>query len=448
MTASIAPAPERRRFPRYTLALPVTLRRKSTDLTLFTVDISRHGAFVRCDPPPPLRQLVQLRFHLPGFGEIDAMCMVARSLQKDHPRGPGMGVDFFALSKDAKVLWERHVQAVKGKGAARLDVVEAAVPLVQSQPLFPTSPPQQLRSFHAEVPVSDAAKRTMEVKPLIEDGDTSTWLTRNSVGDAPIVRTDATPLHVAPSGAAPSGAAASGAAMALEQQLDADDAIEIELDPADFADASSTNLPPLNSAVVMMRLPDRAGLQAFVERDVARGGMFLKTPMTKEVGERLEIVVVHPETDEEFHLDGTVVRRVNVGPLSQRGLGIFFRALTPAKELQLASFVESGAEEIEVGTPIAQQQIDLESAVAHEPDSPELLEALGVYLLDHEGDLGGALTALTRALVLGPSVVAIHATMARAYRKIGDTVRVRAHERVAESLLLMQDRMKRQLGDS
>jgi hypothetical protein len=137
---------------------------------------------------------------------------------------------------------------------------------------------------------------------------------------------------------------------------------------------------------------------------------------------------------------------VLTGPVDQRGLGIFFRALAPEREVHLQDFVEGGIEIVELGTPVTQMQLDLEAAVAREPDSAEALEALGVYLLDDEGDLGGALTALTRALVLGPSVVSIHASLARAYRKIGDTVKVRSHERVAESLMLMQERMKVRLG--
>ena len=56
------------------------------------------------------------------------------------------------------------------------------------------------------------------------------------------------------------------------------------------------------------------------------------------------------------------------------------------------------------------------------------------------------LEAGTRALVLGPSVVSIHASLARAYRRIGDMVKVRAHERVAEALLLMQDKMRVRFG--
>jgi Tfp pilus assembly protein PilZ len=414
---------DKRRFPRFDVSIPVILRRKAGDVTVRSVDVSRHGAFIRLDPPLPLRQLVQLRFRVPDYGDVDAMCMVARSLGRDHPRGPGIGVDFFALSKDAKNTWERFIQNVKaGVIASDEAFTPVGPPLVQGYPLFPSAPPQALAAVPApapEIPSAHGPPSWLETTAPL-----ATSVAAPAAPRGPVTSMMAA-IQVAPEPVPPPRA------LATPPPPPADDA------PPDAADAG---------AVVMLRIPDRDSLRALVERDVARGGMFLKTPLVKEVGEKVAVVLVHPETDEEFHLDGTVVRRVISGPPEQRGLGIFFRAMGPEREAQLHDFVDGGIEVIELGTPVTQMQLDLEAAVAREPDSPEALEALGVYLLDEEGDLGGALTALTRALVLGPSVVSIHASLARAYRKIGDTVKVRAHERVAESLMLMQERMKVRLG--
>lgn len=202
----------------------------------------------------------------------------------------------------------------------------------------------------------------------------------------------------------------------------------------------------VGSSIVIHRLPDADAVRGFIESELGRGGMFLATTLVKEVGEKIDVVLVHPDTDEEFHLDGTVVRRVSSGPHEQRGLGIFFRALTPDLYAKLLAFADSGIEVVELGKPLSERQVELETAVAREPDSAEALEALGSFLLDEEGDLGGSLTALTRALVLGPSQVSIHASLARCYRRIGDHVKVRAHERVAEALMQHQDRLKVRLG--
>jgi Tfp pilus assembly protein PilZ len=416
---------DKRRFPRFDVSIPVIQRRKGGDVTLRTVDVSRHGAFVRLDPPLPLRQLVQLRFRLPELGDVDAMCMVARSLGRDHPRGPGVGVDFFALSKEAKNTWERFITNVK-TGALESD--QAFTPtgptLVQGYPLFPSAPPQtsgsaSVRASAPEIPLAHAPPSWLETTAPLATASAPAAGARGPVTSM-MAALQLTPEPVPPP-----------RALATPPPP-----------PVDDGPPSAPN----EGAVVMLRVPDRESLRALVQRDIARGGMFLKTPLVKEVGEKIAVVIVHPETDEEFHLDGTVVRRVLTGPPDQRGLGIFFRALAPEREAHLHDFVDGGFEVVELGTPVTQMQLDLEAAVAREPDSAEALEALGVYLLDDEGDLGGALTALTRALVLGPSVVSIHASLARAYRKIGDTVKVRSHERVAESLMLMQERMKVRLG--
>lgn len=362
---------DQRRFPRYTTEIPVLLHRRGADLTVTTADVSRHGAFLRTTEHLPLRQLVQVRFRCPGVGDVEAMCMVARLVGADHPRGPGAGVDMFALSKEAKNAWERFIAELRA------------------------------RDTFASVPAA----------PVVGLPRTSTPFARvlpQAVG------TEAPP-------APPSGAP-----------------VAASVDEHGRAQAPGS--------VVMMRFPDVTTLRYFLATDLERGGTFLYTPLVKEVGQKVDVVMLHPETDDEFHLEGTVIRRVISGPPEGRGLGIFFKALTPALREQLEDFAAGGIEVVDLANVVTDRQLELEAAVAREPDSAEALEALGSYLLDEANDLGGALTALTRALVLGPSVVSIHASLARAYRKIGDHVRVRAHERVAEALLHMQDRLRVSFG--
>ncbi len=420
---------ERRRFPRRDVEIAVFLRRKTGDVRLTTCDVSRHGAFLRTEQALPLRQLVQLRFRLPD-GEIDAMCMVARWLDADHPRGPGVGVDFFALSKDAKNAWERFLHELRERDAAQgFDVAHTptgtvalppnvGVPLPEARPAAPaTTPAAQLALAQR------ASGAAPTIPPVPKDDDPADWMAPSSL-DPNARRRASTPPKPAVTAPTPV--------------------------PAVFSRAQPPPPPDddsrLEPSMLMLRLPDQAGVEAFIENEIERGGMFLKTLLMKEVGQKVEVVLVHPDTDEEFHLPGTVVRRVMTGPAESRGLGIFFRALPPEAHERLRAFAESGVEVVELGTPITPRQVELEAAVAREPDSAEALEALGSYLLDEEGDLGGALTALTRALVLGPSQVSIHASLARAYRKIGDAVKERAHERVAEALMLHQDRLKVRLG--
>lgn len=453
MTTSSAPggAPktgrDRRRFPRFDVAVKVIVRKKTGDVHLVTGDVSRHGAFIRSDTPVPVRQLVQVRFRLPE-GECDAMCMVARWLGADSPRGSGMGVDFFALSKDAKNLWERFIHELRARDAGA--------------PFQPMSTGSMSPSIGYGVALPAAAE-----PEVIGANGLPSWMSPSTVTGQPNARRNTQSYPPSPpplpgqtlvSGPAPTSALAPPtwppqASTPLAEIAQAHGGV-VPLPgtkrppppPADdFAD-----LPVISGKdegdIVMMRFPDRDQLRGFVANEVERGGMFLKSPLVKEVGEKVDVLLVHPETEEEFRLDGTVVRRLITGPVEARGLGIFFRALTPEQNAQLAEFVESGIEVVELGAPISQRQIELEAVVAKEPDSAEALEQLGSYLLDEEGDLGGALTALTRALVLGPSQVSIHASLARAYRRIGDPVKVRSHERCAEALMLFQERMRIRMG--
>ncbi|MCC7074972.1 MAG: PilZ domain-containing protein [Deltaproteobacteria bacterium] len=359
---------DQRRFPRYAVEIPVLLHRRGSDLTVTTADVSRHGAFLRTTEHLPLRQLIQVRFRCPGVGDVEAMCMVARLVGADHPRGPGAGVDMFALSKDAKNAWERFIVELRARDTFAGASPAAALPRT-STPFARVLP--QAVGTEAPPPAPSAS-----VAPSVDEHGRA----------------------VAP------------------------------------------------GSVVMMRFPDVTTLRYFLSTDLERGGTFLFTPLVKEVGQKVDVVMLHPETDDEFHLEGTVIRRVISGPPEARGLGIFFKALTPTMREQLEDFAAGGIEVVDLANVVTDRQLELESAVAREPDSAEALEALGSYLLDEVNDLGGALTALTRALVLGPSVVSIHASLARAYRKIGDHVRVRAHERVAEALLHMQDRLRVSFG--
>lgn len=443
MSAQVTPGRERRRFPRFEVQVPVVMRRKNGEERLVTCDVSRHGAFIRTERPAPLRQLVQLRFLLPGIGDVEAMCMVARWLDGRSPPGPGMGIDFFALSKEAKGRWERFLGELRAR----------AIPVAADEPRGSSRVSAMPPSLGVPLPPEPSAPPGMPE-----------WMAPTSVTGAVTMR----PARGARDGNAP--AAKHGKPETLEElerhgELPTPDAPLRPWSPPRSNAEGGAGPPPrlvvppppppdddepmridVHGSVFILKLADRAALRAFVEQELERGGFFLRTHLVRELGDRIDVVLVHPETDEELHIEGTVVRRVIAGPLETRGLGVFLKALSSDSKRKLDAFVENGGEVVELEQVVSERQLELEAAVAREPDSAEALEALGTYLLDEEGDLGGALTALTRALVLGPGVISIHASLARAYRRIGDQVKVRAHERVAEALMLFQDKLKVRMG--
>lgn len=330
---------DRRRFPRVEIAIPVVIRRRGDTERLVTRDVSRHGAFVRTDQPRTERELVQLAFVLPTGESLDVMCMVARSIPPAlaDARGPGMGVDFFALSKEAKDRWDAFVRDV-------------SLPLVRGTRVPPPPPPD------------------------------------DDVDEAPVRRE-----HV---------------------RFD---------------------------ACFLVRMKDKAGLREFLTRDVSQGGMMLKTPLLRDVGTRIGLILVHPETDEEFALEGTVVRQVQSDEPKDRGLGIRFEGLDTERQQRLARFIETGVEALEVQEqPDAGALLELQRACEEEPDVAETHEALGVFLLER-GDLSGAVLALSRALLLAPDAASVHEALASAYLELGDVARASAHERVFVGLTRYAD---------
>jgi hypothetical protein len=191
-----------------------------------------------------------------------------------------------------------------------------------------------------------------------------------------------------------------------------------------------------------VKLRDRDALHEMVTKDISQGGTFLSTPMLREPGEVVELVLVHPETDEEFRIDGIVVRAVDHELPSERGLALRFGRLEGAAAERLESFIDSGVAVVErVVDKLAVRFEELRAAAAADPDSPDAHEDLGLFL-GETGDHGGAVTSLTRALVLAPSHVEIHRALARSYRQLGDVARASSHDRVAQALTLYRDDLR------
>jgi hypothetical protein len=108
---STPPTKDQRRSPRYRHDLVVELHEKQRTRKLHAVDVGRHGLFLVTDDPPHERHLVQLTVHLPE-GPIKAAASVMRTIKHD-ARVDGVGVQFFALSGDAKQRWDDFIFALQ-----------------------------------------------------------------------------------------------------------------------------------------------------------------------------------------------------------------------------------------------------------------------------------------------------------------------------------------------
>jgi Tfp pilus assembly protein PilZ len=105
---------EKRRDKRYRFQMPAVLVRGTREASLLTGDVGHRGLFLRTDDPPPLRQLLQVKLKLPPTEDeltVHAMAVfVVPGLVEG--RAPGVGLQLYALSGEARQRWERFVHWV------------------------------------------------------------------------------------------------------------------------------------------------------------------------------------------------------------------------------------------------------------------------------------------------------------------------------------------------
>jgi Tfp pilus assembly protein PilZ len=105
---------EKRRDKRYRFQMPALLVRGGREVPLLTGDVGYRGLFLRTDDPPPLRQLLQVMLRLPpGDDELTVHAMAVFGVPAGTTTGaPGVGLQFYAVSGEARQKWERFVRWV------------------------------------------------------------------------------------------------------------------------------------------------------------------------------------------------------------------------------------------------------------------------------------------------------------------------------------------------
>jgi Tfp pilus assembly protein PilZ len=105
---------EKRRDKRYRYQMPAVLVRGTREVPLLTGDVGYRGLFLRTDDPPPLRQLLQVKLRLPpGNDEFTVHAMAVFLVPGGTTgRAPGVGLQLYAVSGEARQRWERFVQWV------------------------------------------------------------------------------------------------------------------------------------------------------------------------------------------------------------------------------------------------------------------------------------------------------------------------------------------------
>ena len=125
---------ERRRDRRFMFQMPGQIVRRQGPVPVLTGDVGFRGALLRTDAPPPLRQLLLLRFELPPAGEqIELHAMAVWNVPPgSDSRSPGVGVQFYAVPPETRERWidfvrwvaRSHPEARTGVVSSRPDAVD------------------------------------------------------------------------------------------------------------------------------------------------------------------------------------------------------------------------------------------------------------------------------------------------------------------------------------
>ncbi|MHB8420847.1 MAG: PilZ domain-containing protein [Myxococcales bacterium] len=123
----------------------------------------------------------------------------------------------------------------------------------------------------------------------------------------------------------------------------------------------------------LLRLRDLNRLMEFRTRELRLGAMFLKTPVLRAVGDVVQLVVIHPVTDEEFTLTASVTATSQGSPTEPKGMSLKISALDVDRDAAFDIFVAGEPLPVaERKTQIALNPLIAEPPAARAPAAPEL----------------------------------------------------------------------------
>jgi len=112
------------------------------------------------------------------------------------------------------------------------------------------------------------------------------------------------------------------------------------LSPSAPLPRSERRSSPRTSASFMVRFKSTQRLEEFVSQNLSEGGMFLATPVLKPVGERIQVVVIHPTSAKDFEIEAEVIR-INEEPTEDepKGMALKFISLNQQRQAELKTFL-------------------------------------------------------------------------------------------------------------
>jgi len=105
-----------RRDARFPYRLNVVIKGSGAEQKAVTLDVSYRGLFVCTDAPPVLRQLISVQAVLPPKEERFAshgMTVFNRGLNDPSGLPPGVGIQFYAQTRDQSRLWDDFINRLR-----------------------------------------------------------------------------------------------------------------------------------------------------------------------------------------------------------------------------------------------------------------------------------------------------------------------------------------------
>lgn len=366
----------KRKYERYNLQLAVYLKDKRGTNKIRTGNISKYGLFLVTPQPKPERQLIQLVIEFPHKAEtinvLAQVMWVDETGTSERSGGlQGMGVKFFSMPDQERQNWEAFVDQVR-TGRVRLEEAPAPVPNLESgeDSSIYTIGDEELEELE-DLDIDEVTESIEEEILDIEEDEGEAYSDDLSAAEAEYE----------------SGKGAFDAALAASAE---------DRERRDF---------PRKPVAFLVKMRDVGSLRQLFTRDISLGGMFLKTQIEKPLNTAVEVMIVHPWTNEEFPLEAIVrrIERSETGSIA--GLGVEFSGVDDDLRDSILMFIESGF-----------------AVFKREPDSP--IESAVIARIE----------GVEARIKANPIDAALHFELGLLYLGLSDWERFNEHVGIAEKL--------------
>jgi Tfp pilus assembly protein PilZ len=348
-----------RKHERYNLQLAVYLKDRRGANTVKTGNISKYGLFIVTPDPKPVRQLVQLVIEFPHKAEVinvlaQVMWVDETGTSERSGGQAGMGVKFFSIPDQERQKWEAFVDQVR-TGRVRPDETLSAAPTEESDPQGVYTIGEEELEELEELNLDNITDSIEEEILSIEEEESAEQF--------------------------------SGDLSEAEAEYERNGAAAIETGAVYVSDDNERREYPRKPVSFAVKMRDLDAMRQFLTRDISLGGMFLKTTIEKKVGEIVDVLIVHPWTENEFSLRSEVrrIERNEIGSLA--GLGVEFSKVDDMLRDSLLMFIESGyvVEKMDEDSPIESaviQRIEVvEKQIKSDPINAALHFEVGLLYL-------------------------------------------------------------------